>query len=51
MFSKMKNKGKDNCGYDHQVEVGRILEDVQDFVKQSVNIDTQSGQTGTTLFQ
>ena len=42
-FTKMKNKGKDNCGYDHQVEVKKIMEHVQDFVKHRFNIDSRLG--------
>ena len=34
-FDRMKDKGRDNCGYDHDVEVQQILDDVFDFVKTS----------------
>ena len=34
-FDRMKDKGKGNCGYDHDVEVQQILDDVFDFVKTS----------------
>ena len=32
-FDRMKDKGKGNCGYDHDDEVQQILDDALDFVK------------------
>ena len=32
-FDKMKDKGKDNCGYDHRIEVETVVNDVMDFVE------------------
>ena len=42
-FDRMKDKGRDNCGYDHDVEVQQILDDVFDFVKTSNLSSVDSG--------
>ena len=50
-FDWMKDKGRDNCGYDLDIEVESILTDVFDFVKiaKTVNIDASKNPQDSTF--
>ena len=43
-FAKMKDKGRDNCGYDHDVSVETIVEEVLDFVETNVGTNAANPQ-------
>ena len=44
-LNEMRNKGRDNCGYDHQVEVESILQEVHDFVQHDTATSSPSAST------
>ena len=46
-FEKMKDKGKDNCGYDHGIEVETVVNDVMDFVKTQSSRSSNGNSDGT----